>query len=520
MILKSRNKAYRTKKQAVGLSLLLVILSMLIAFTGAKYVSDIEVTKAVSLTATTEFTIDKSKMHTALKNLTTKPTTLKFVKGNDTAISGLESLTSAGIQDDTLHSGKIGVFQSTDGNTVYIAPMTTDGKSPADTDKAMYTPQNSFAFLAGGESYTNLGSNLTSIDCANLDTSRATDMSGFFWDLTALESLSVSSFDTSKVTTMEGMFRSCQTIQTLDLSSFNTSNVMAMNNMFNDCESLTDLTISSFNTSKVTTMASMFKKCYALSTLDLSRFDTSNVTSMFDMFGGYQTYVDGTLVHYSNQLTTLDLSNFDTSKVTNFGYMFYECNNLTNITFSSKFTGVSATNTSTMFFNCKGLTSLDLSNFKTSSALTDTSIMFGSCNNLTTITFSNNFNTSKVTNMKRMFDACFQLKFLDLSGFNTASVTTATNMFDECHRLRRIILGVNFDFVGTDGYLPTPSSGYISGATGTWKDISTEKTYTPATLATFHNSSTVARTYQVSRNMTYTIDRNKLRNYEYCYNEL
>ncbi len=485
MEIKSKRRANRTKRQLIGLCVLIVIMLMSIGFIEAKYVADISVTNAVELDVATEYTIDKTKFLKALQDLTAKPTALKFVKGSDEEIANLTSLSSDGIQNDTLHSSRIGVFQSADGNTVYIAPMTATGKAAADTDKVIYAPENSDFLFDGNGPYTNLGSNLTSIDCANLDTSRTTSMKGLFYDLTALTSLDISNFNTSKVTDMSYMFIGCSALQSLNLASFDTS--------------------------KVTDMTAMFRKCYALSNLDLSKFDTSEVTTMKLMFAGAQATIDGTLTHYSNQLTTLDISNFDTSKVTDLSYMFYECENLKSIVLPTDFNCEKVTTTYAMFFSCKNLTSLDMSNFKTSSALTNAGVMFGSCESLTTLPLSSGFNTSGITNMERMFEYNYKLKSLDLSSFNTGAVTSAKDMFNGCRSLQRIKLGVNFKFVGSNSYLPTPSSSYITGAVGNWKDISTEKTYTPTTLATFHNSSTVARTYQVSKNLTYTIDAAKSR---------
>ncbi len=485
MEIKSKRRANRTKRQLIGLCVLIVIMLMSIGFIEAKYVADISVTNAVELDVATEYTIDKTKFLKALQDLTAKPTALKFVKGSDEEIANLTSLSSDGIQNDTLHSSRIGVFQSADGNTVYIAPMTATGKAAADTDKVIYAPENSDFLFDGNSSYTNLGSNLTSIDCANLDTSRTTSMKGLFYDLTALTSLDISNFNTSKVTDMSYMFIGCSALQSINLASFDTS--------------------------KVTDMTAMFRKCYALNNLDLSKFDTSEVTTMKLMFGGDQATIDGTLTHYSNQLTTLNISNFDTSKVTDLSYMFYECENLKSIVLPTDFNCEKVETTYAMFFSCKKLTNLDMSNFKTSSALTNAGVMFGSCESLTTLPLSSGFNTSGITNMERMFEYNYELKSLDLSSFNTGAVTSAKDMFNGCRSLQRIKLGVNFKFVGSNSYLPTPSSSYITGAVGNWKDISTEKTYTPTTLATFHNSSTVARTYQVSKNLTYTIDAEKCR---------
>ena len=118
--------------------------------------------------------------------------------------------------------------------------------------------------------------------------------------------LDLSNFDTSNVTDTRYMFRNSQAT-TLDLSSFDTSNVTTMSSMFRNSQATT-LDLSSFDTSNVTSMSFMFYGSQA-TTLDLSSFDTSNVTSMSYMFR-------------DSQATTLDLSSFDTSNVTDTRYMF------------------------------------------------------------------------------------------------------------------------------------------------------------------------------------------------------
>ena len=233
--------------------------------------------------------------------------------------------------------------------------------------------------------------------------------------------------DTSKVTNMRYMFNGCSALTSLDLSGFDTSKVTYMDNMFNGCSALTTLDVSGFDTSQVTYMGSMFYWCTALTSLDLSGFDTSNVTNMICMF------------YNCNKLTSLDLSGFDTSKVTGMRAMFY-C--------------------------CYALTSLDLSGF----------------------------DTANVTSMDDMFRSCAALTSLDLSGFDTSSATNMTNMismFDYCTKLKSVTLGKAFKFVGTDGYLPTPSSTYITGADGKWYDTNTGTGYTPEALAAVERTEAV-----------------------------
>lgn len=147
------------------------------------------------------------------------------------------------------------------------------------------------------------------------------------------------------------------------------------------------------------------------------------------------------------------------------------------------------TNMDSMFRYCNNLTSLDLSGFNTSN-VTNMSYIFSYCYALTSLDVSG-FDTSKVTTMSGMFSDCQALTSLDLSGFDTSKVTTMGNMFSNCTKLKSVTLGKAFKFVGTDGYLPTPSSTYITGADGKWYDTNTGTGYTPEALAAVERTEAV-----------------------------
>ena len=249
--------------------------------------------------------------------------------------------------------------------------------------------------------------------------------------------------DTSNVTNMQTMFNNLDNIQTLDLSSFNTSKVTNFYSIFGGNDKLTTLNLTGWDTSAAKNMGQMFYVCNALTTINgLSSFNTANVTDMSGMFHGCKA------------MTSLDLSNFNTAKVKTLSMMFYQCSNLETVK----------------------LTSFDTSN------VTSLYAMFQYCYKLKTADLSS-FNTAKVTNMRSMFGSCEAVENLDLSSFDTSAVTNMYAAFDGCHKLQEITLGKAFKFVGTDGYLPTPSSTYIPQADGNWYVKGLTKHYTPAELA-------------------------------------
>ena len=172
--------------------------------------------------------------------------------------------------------------------------------------------------------------------------------------------------------------------------------------------------------SNVINMEYMFYGCNNLTNLDASNFDTTNVTNMRDMF------------EYCYKLTKLDVSKFNTSKVTNMSGMFNYCNNLTSLDVGN-FDTSKVTNMNWMFSNCSKLADLDASSFDTSK-VTDMSSMFSGCSKLISLDVSN-FDTTNVTKMSSMFSFCNNLTSLDLSNFNTSKVTDMSGMFRSCSSL-------------------------------------------------------------------------------------
>ena len=296
---------------------------------------------------------------------------------------------------------------------------------------------------------------LTSLDLSSFNTSSVTDMNCMFSGCKALTTLDLSSFDTTDVKNMNCMFSGCGSLTSLNVSSFSTGNVTNMYGMFYNCGSLTSLNVSSFSTGNTTDMRSMFYNCAALTSLDLSSFDTSNVSDMYCMFDGCKA------------LTTLDLSSFDTSNVTNMGSMFYNCGSLPALDVSH-FDTSNVTNMDYMFYGCKALAALDVLSFDTRN-VSDMGGMFYGCAALSTLDLTS-FDTAKVTDMSWMFNECKALTALDVSSFSTENVSNMGYMFRLCPKLQKVTFGADWKRVGTNGFLPTPSSAYIAGADGKWYD--------------------------------------------------
>ena len=132
-----------------------------------------------------------------------------------------------------------------------------------------------------------------------------------------------------------------------------------------------------------------------------------------------------------------------------------------------------------MFTDCISLETLDLSGWDTSS-LTSMSQAFHHCASLTKLNVSG-WDVSKVTNMQLAFAEDKALGSLDLSTWDNSATTSMKDAFLQMDSLNEISLGSKFKFVGTNGYLPTPSSAYIAGADGKWYDTDSNG-YAPADI--------------------------------------
>lgn len=157
-------------------------------------------------------------------------------------------------------------------------------------------------------------SNLREVDFNDsVDTSEVLDMSHFFSECRALETVNLTGIDTSDVENMTCMFYYCNELTSLDLSGFDTSRVKNMNKMFAYCTRLEELDVSGFDTGKVSDMSFMFYHCKSLKTIDVSHFDTSRNRLLNSMF------------YHCENLEYVDVSGFDTSLVTGMGNMFAGC---------------------------------------------------------------------------------------------------------------------------------------------------------------------------------------------------
>ena len=158
-------------------------------------------------------------------------------------------------------------------------------------------------------SYMSYGSQATSINAKNYNTSNVTNMYGTFSN-TVIETLSLNSFNTSSVTSMQGMFGRTQATF-IDLSSFDTNSVINMGGMFAGSQA-TSLDLSSFDTNNVTNMSAMFYVSANLKTIYVSdKFDISKVTNSESMFNNCTNLVGGAGTAYDSTKTNKTYARID-----------------------------------------------------------------------------------------------------------------------------------------------------------------------------------------------------------------
>ncbi len=299
--------------------------------------------------------------------------------------------------------------------------------------------------------------NFKVLDLSSFDTSKVTDMNCMLSEMSYVEEIKFGTgFDTGAVTNMEFMFAYDYALKTLDLTGFNTQNVEDMSRMFDCCENLTSLDISSFDTSNVTDFYCFLDCTYLLSDLKINplTFTTAKAENLGYMFSDCDALTEDDLAFVkdfdlssctsilgmfcgSEAIEELDLTSWDVSNVESFSSLFSGCKNLRSVDMSGWDTSA-LLNLSNMFNNCPKLEELDLSSISTAGVRYFDS-MFSGCTGLESLDLSS-FDTSNATSMYNMFSGCTGLESLDLSSFDVSGLTNMQYIFRNCSALTELDL--------------------------------------------------------------------------------
>lgn len=237
------------------------------------------------------------------------------------------------------------------------------------------------------------------------NTEGVTSMSGMFKDC-KVKHLDLSSLRTHNVTDFSDMFYNCDSLIDLNVDDFDTSNAEDFNGMFHGCNKLTQLNVKHFNTNSVLHMSYLFSGCRRLKVIDLEGWDFSQVSDANEMFG-YCEKLEKIIANFNfkmikgmafmfdccTKLSEVDLTHSDLSHVFDFGYMFFNCEGLKKISFS---TGIwqKAKYTLGMFGNCKALERLNLPDVDLNDVVRSYA-MFDDCDSLKEIYMEHPFNLDK-----------------------------------------------------------------------------------------------------------------------------
>ena len=165
--------------------------------------------------------------------------------------------------------------------------------------------------------------------------------------------------------------------------------------------------------------------------------------------------------------------------------LFYECNNLSDITYSGLTIDSDVTDASKCFYRCHLLTTVpDLFNGAQTN-LTNLDYMFYECQNMTTIDLSS-WKFGQVTSMQYMFARCAKAETIDITGIDTSKMTSTSNMNIMCNGCSKLIrIRGAIDLIGMSA-TALPELGYSLNKlnTITYKNIGSNPGATSLNLYT------------------------------------
>ena len=327
---------------------------------------------------------------------------------------------------------------------------------------------------------------LTTVDLSTFNTEKVSNMLYMFSGCSGLTTLDLSSFNTASVTRMDDMFNDCINLQTIYVSDgWTTDAVTESMNMFRNCEKLVGGKGTLFNSwyhdktyahidggeNNPGYLSSYILKPYACYTAE-----NTTLTFYYDAERGIRegtTYslntdngdtewdTDGT--NASVTRVVFDSSFAEARPTSTYGW-FYKMQNLQTIEGIEHLNTSEVTRMDYMFFNCQQLSNIEVKGFNTAK-VTSMLSMFAGCAGLTTLDLTL-FKTSKVTSMEYMFNRCANLTTIYVGDWNTRAVTLSTGMFNECYSLKGG-LGTTYDanhvdaaYAHNDGGASNP--GYFS----------------------------------------------------------
>lgn len=341
--------------------------------------------------------------------------------------------------------------------------------------------------------FQHLSSCTSIIGLNKLDTSNSVSFQHMFYDMEAIKSLNVEGLNTSNSRSFDACFSHCSNLQTIDLDSWDFGKAKMCGWLFNKCSNLSsirlstrgaaegasftscflgtsieEIDVSTFVGASPASVASMFSECSLLKNVSgIERWDTTHITTTKDMF------------NQCKKLQTVDFSQFLGDSLEDAQSMFYHCEAIETINVPKLITS-STTNIHCIFDGCWSAKISGYENWDVSTVKSASQIFYG-CRSMKRIDLSN-WELTPNGNTQAMFAKCYNLEELDLSGINMSLATSQLDMFRSCYNLHKVTFGNDWKWIGTNGYLPSPSSDHIDGADGNWYNDITGTGYNPADI--------------------------------------
>lgn len=448
-----------------------------------------------------DVSLDLSGLNTSnVTNMSNMLATVGKLSSSSVRITGLDSWDTSKVTDMSYIFNNVGSYAPTiiiDNVTNWNTSKVTNMKCALSVGSNSMDSSVGSTFSIGDlstKTVTKNGSTYTAWDVSNVK-----DMSFMFQGFGGscdLE-LDLSSWNVSGVTNMWQMFSAtayyAPSIK-INFTGWDVSNVTNFKAMFSSLgcrsENIELVGLDDWDITGATSLASMFSVSGQYATNydigDLGRWDTSNITSLASMF------------NVTGNISFGNIGNWNTSKVTDMSRMFYSSGaksligdtipkgdaNLDGITNAADSNLILQYSAGITTLSAEALSAADVNGDGAVNAKDVTIVLqYSTGINQSYITSPVNWDTSKVTDMSEMFLGS-KFECLDLMNFDTSKVTDMDYMFKNTtttylRNLKFINLGANFNFIGTNGYLPAP---YITGNDGNWYETYESTAYLPENI--------------------------------------
>ena len=238
-----------------------------------------------------------------------------------------------------------------------------------------------------------------------------------------------------------------------EVVKFDTSECIGMHDLFYACSSLKKVNLSGLDTSKSRGLSYMFHNDVNLESVNLSGWDTSSCVTFAGLFANAVTL---------KSISGID--SFDTSKAIEFAEMFYGCSMKT-LPIGNWDVG-NGTRFKSMFAHSK-IGNVNLSKWNMSHAETINGMFVGS--SFINLNDISNWDVSSVTDFEGAVSKMPNLEKLDISRWKIRSDANMIGFSNEDPLLRSVSLPASLPASSLrQGFLPSPSSASIPGATGKW----------------------------------------------------